>query len=327
MTAGPGQSTGRRVPDRAVLPGRLGIMTDPAWPRASEWLAERAPSPDLVVAGVPSSIASISLSEARRAPAAFRAILSKFSVFEGEREVDLRKLPVRDDGDLTIGDGDMESSQAEIRRFAEGLEPGPVRVFVGGDNAITRPLVAGLARGNLARVGVITFDAHHDVRGLDAGPTNGTPIRGLIEDGLVGRNVVQIGIHTFANSPQYRAWCDEQGIAVTTLHQIEDWGIEEAVRRAVHRLETHCDWVYVDFDIDVLDRAYAPACPGSRPGGLTPRQLARAAFACGLHPIVKAADLVEVDPTQDESERTLMAMGLTFLSFAAGVAGRQGLSR
>ena len=317
----------RQAPNRTAPTGRLGNMTDPAWPRASEWLADRAPSPDLVVAGVPSSVASISPSEARQAPAAFRAILSKFSVFDGEREVDLRKLPVRDDGDLTIGDGDMESSQAEIRRFAEGLEPGPVRVFVGGDNAITRPLVAGLARGNLARVGVITFDAHHDVRALDWGPTNGTPIRGLIEEGLFGRNVVQIGIHTFANSPQYRAWCEEQGIAVTTLHQVEDWGIDEAVRRAVHRLETHCDWVYVDFDIDVLDRAYAPACPGSRPGGLTPRQLARAAFACGLHPIVKAADLVEVDPTTDESERTLMAMGLTFLSFAAGVAGRQGLPR
>ena len=302
-------------------------MTDPAWPRASDWLANRAAAPDLVVAGVPSSIASITPSEARRTPGAFRAVLARYSIFDGEREVDLRRLPVRDDGDLTIGDGDMESSQAEVLRFAEGLEPGPVRVFVGGDNAITRPLAAGMARGHLARVGLITFDAHHDVRALDSGPTNGTPVRGLIEDGLPARNIVQIGIHTFANSPQYRAWCDEQGIAVTTLHHVEDWGIDEAVRRALHRLETHCDWVYVDFDIDVLDRAYAPACPGSRPGGLTPRQLARAAFAVGFHPIVRAADLVAVDPTKDDDERTLMAMGLVFLSFAAGVAGRQGLAR
>ena len=83
--------------------------------------------------------------------------------------------------------------------------------------------------------------------------------------------------------------------------------------------------MYVDFDIDVLDRAFAPACPGSRPGGLNPRQLAKAAFAVGLHPIVRAADLVEVDATKDDDDRTLMAMGLTFLAFAAGVAGRQGL--
>ena len=59
-----------------------------------------------------------------------------------------------------------------------------MKAFLGGDNAITRPLVNGLAEGDLDRVGILTLDAHHDVRITDNGPTNGSPIRGLSEAGF-----------------------------------------------------------------------------------------------------------------------------------------------
>lgn len=79
----------------------------------------------------------------------------------------------------------------------------------------------------------------------------------------------------------------------------------------------------VDIDVDVLDRTFAPATPGSRPGGLAPWQLRAAAPLCARHPKVRAADLVETDPEEDISDRTTLAAAATLLSFAAGVLERE----
>ena len=296
-------------------------MDDPLWLRASDWIlgaAGQGPAVDLI--GVPSSIASITPSNARTAPAAFRAALGGFSPFDGDRGVDLTRLRVIDRGDLDIDDGSMVASQAGILERARELEEGATTVFIGGDNAVTRPLVRAVS-DDLGAIGVITLDAHHDVRTLDDGPTNGTPIRGLIEDGLPGRNIVQIGIHSFANSRAYREYCDTQGISIIPMHEIERRGADAAAEAALYRLG-HVDRVYVDFDIDVLDRSFAPGCPGARPGGMTPRQLGTIAHVVGRHPKIVAADLVEVDPDRDPDGRTVQAMVHTFLSFMSGVAER-----
>lgn len=82
-------------------------------------------------------------------------------------------------------------------------------MLLGGDNAVTRPALR-TPLPDLSTVGLLTLDAHHDVRGFHGGPTNGTPVRGLIEDGLLGAHVVQVGIGDLTNSRAYRTWCDEQ---------------------------------------------------------------------------------------------------------------------
>ncbi|MFQ5947957.1 MAG: arginase family protein, partial [Acidimicrobiia bacterium] len=257
------------------------LIDDPLWPRADAWLAAAADLPDLALVGVPSSAASLTPSEAWRTPGRFRKVLGGFSTFDGERGIELEGLRIADLGDWSVTGLDMTDSQRVIEREAKRLPPGPVHAFVGGDNAITRPLIKGLCGGDLGRVGVLTLDAHHDVRSLDAGPTNGTPIRGLIEDGLPDGRVVQVGIHSFANSRAYREYCEEHGVRAITMRQVDELGADPAVAAALDELGQACDWIFVDFDIDVLDRAFAPACPGSRPGGMTPRQLAAAAWVCG----------------------------------------------
>ncbi|MBW3620356.1 MAG: agmatinase family protein [Actinobacteria bacterium] len=295
---------------------------DPHWPRASEWLARADAEPRLVVVGAPTSAASISPSEAWRTPPALREVLARFSTFDGESGVDLLDLPVADRGDWDIAGLDPTDAVAAIERAAAELSPGPVHVFLGGDNVITYPLVAGLRDAPTERFGVLTFDAHHDVRVTDAGITNGAPIRALLEAGLPGDHVVQVGIHSFANSRTYRRWAQEHGIRVVTMPQVERRGIGAVVAEALDELAGRSDAVHVDLDIDVLDRAFAPGCPGARPGGMTPRQLADAARLAGAHPAVVSADLVEVDVTRDVADLTVMAMATTFLAFAAGVASR-----
>jgi formimidoylglutamase len=290
----------------------------------SEWLGRNDADPHLVVVGVPTSAASISPSEAWRTPPALREVLARFSTFDGEAGVELNKLAVADRGDWPIARMPASDAIVEIEQRASELEPGPVYAFLGGDNVITYPIVKALPLASLERFGVLTLDAHHDVRETEDGISNGTPIRALIEAGLPGDHVTQIGIHSFANSSANRAWAEEQGIRVVTMYEVADRGIEEVFSGALDDLAGRCDAIYVDVDIDVLDRAFAPGCPGARPGGMTPRQLAGAARIAGAHESVVAADFVEVDVTRDVAETTVMAMAMTFLAFASGVASREG---
>ncbi len=299
------------------------LFDDPSWPRASAWLGNAHGSAACTVIGVPTAVGSISRSEADTTPAVFRTTLAGFSPFDGEAGVDLFDLSVADGGDWDVAGLGLDEMIAAVAEAAAALPDDSVYAFIGGDNAITRPLVRGLAGGDLERIGVLTFDAHHDVRTLDQGPRNGTPIRGLIEDGLPGTNVVQIGIHSFANSAIYRRYCDEAGVAVHTMEDVDRRGITAVVDGALARLDERADRIYVDFDIDVLDRAYAPACPGSRPGGMHPRQLAAAARSCGTHPKVCAADFVEVDAAQDHAGLTVMQLATAFLAFASGLVARE----
>lgn len=299
----------------------LTVAPDPYWPQANVWLAGEADEPDLVVVGVPSSKASLYPSRADLAPLEMRNRLDRFSTFHGETEVDLSRVAVVDLGNWPVSEVSTGDLVDDIASLAQDLPPCELALFLGGDNAITRPLVSVLA-DDLSDVGLLTFDAHHDVRTLDYGPTNGTPVRGLIEEhGLPGANVVQIGIHSFANSAAYRAYCDEVGIGVVTVEQIEGTGVDTVVAEALQRLG-HCAVIYVDVDLDVLDRAFAPGCPGARPGGLTVRQLAEGVRRCAAHPSVRAMDFVEVDPTIDIHHQTLDVMAHLFLTAAAGYASR-----
>lgn len=297
-------------------------IIDAAWPRASVWLAGESPDPEVVVVGVPTSRASLSPSRADLTPLELRDRLDRFTTYHGELGIDFSTTRVRDVGNWPVSELDPTHMIDEVSRLAKGLPRVPLTLFLGGDNAITRPLVAAQA-DDLSKVGVITLDAHHDVRALDDGPTNGTPIRGLIEEhGLPGHNVVQLGIHSFANSAQYRAYCDHAGITTVTVDQLERIGMKTAIDVALSQLSASCESIYVDVDIDVLDRAFAPACPGARPGGLTVRQLTEAVTRCAAHPAVAALDFVEVDASIDVDGQTLDVTAHLMLSAVAGFASR-----
>jgi formimidoylglutamase len=295
---------------------------DPLWPRAGVWLTGEHPDPELLVVGVPSSKASLTPSRADLTPLEVRHRLDGFSTFHSELGVDFGSVQVRDLGNWAVSELDMVPMIGEVMRLAGALPDAPLKLYIGGDNAITRPLVAAQAE-DLSSVGVITFDAHHDVRSLDDGPHNGTPIRGLLEEhGLLGVNVVQIGIHSFANSAEYRSYCDAAGITTVTIDQVERIGMRTTVDVALSQLNASCESIYVDVDLDVLDRVYAPACPGARPGGLSVRQLSEGVARCAAHPAVTAMDFVEVDASIDVGFQTVDVAAHLLLTAIAGFATR-----
>jgi formiminoglutamase len=298
-------------------------MNDPLWPRASQWLAGGGSptGPRLGVVGVPLSRTSISPSGAHTTPTAVRAALRRFATYHADLDVDLDVLSVTDAGDLKVTELEGQAALAAVDAGVGELPTFDLLVLLGGDNAITRPAMRTLLP-RLASAGLLTLDAHHDVRGFHAGPTNGTPVRGLIDDGLPGEHVVQIGIGSLTNSRAYRAWCDERGITVVSADQARSRGVGALVRAELDRLAATCDDVYVDLDVDVVDRAFVPGCPGARPGGLLPSDLLAAAAEAGRHPSVRAVDIVEVDATADPSGITADLAAMCLLSSAAGLAAR-----
>lgn len=298
---------------------------DPYWPRASAWLAgERAETTlsTLAVLGAPLRLGSITPGRCDLAPAAIRSILRKFSCYDIESEADLRSIEARDLGDLPLADLKLEDAFEPLKDAVRNALAGADAVAViGGDNGVTRPAVHGIA-DSLEECGLITLDAHFDLRDLSNGLTNGNPVRALLADGLPGENIVQIGIQPFANSQAYAQVANDAGITVVTMSQIRAHGVERLLTESLDDLSERVKHLYVDLDIDSLDRVFAPATPGSRPGGLTPYELRRVAWLCGAHPLVRAIDLVEVDPTQDVADVTVMAAASCLLSFASGLLAR-----
>jgi len=304
----------------------MSAANDPFWPRASAWLngahadfAERK----LAVLGVPSRRGSITPGRCDLTPGAVREALQRFSTFDLENDVDLEAIAAHDCGDLDVAELSIADAfgtiEEEVRLAGKGVD---ALALLGGDNSITRPGVHGLGLP-LEKCGLLTFDAHLDLRDLEAGLSNGNPVRALLRDGLAGKNIVQVGLQPFANSREYRDIAEQAGITLIPAAEFRRRGVEDVTGQALHYLAKHFDAIYVDFDIDVLDRAFAPGCPGARPGGITPAELRCAARLCGEHSKVRIADFVEVDPERDIAQTTVYATCMCLLGFAAGLVRRK----
>ena len=295
---------------------------------AREWLARDTPAPpDVALFGAPISKASISPSEAWSTPPALRAALTRFPTWDAEHRIDLEQLALRDLGDVEGDRDDTDASAAHRRIEDEAARAGSlaaVTVIVGGDNSLTAPAMRGLTRGRPDDGwGLLTIDAHHDCRPLDDGPRNGTPVRELIEGGLAGNRVAQLGINAFGNTAEHARWAAEHGIHVYTADWVHSTGMAATVHDALATLsEAGVSSLYVDVDVDAADRAFAPACPASLPGGLRPEELALAAHLLGRDPRVTAADLTEVDANADLAGITVRLAAALFLAFCSGVAAR-----
>lgn len=307
----------------------MSFQDDPNWPRAGEWLAGHFPasvSPGIYVIGAPSNLGSVTEARCDLAPAAIRKALGRYSTYDLAEQRDLRRLKVHDAGDLNIAQMTPQDAFAPISSAVEAsLQDAKAVVMLGGDNSITYPGVLGMGAPP-ARCGVITFDAHLNLRGLNEGLNNANAISALLRDGVQGDHIFLIGLQRFANSEAYADAARKAGIHIISADHVRDRGISEGVNRALSHLHQHVDAIFVDLDVDVLDRIYAPATSGARPGGLSPYQIRRAAHLCGAHPKVRAFDLVEVDPTRDVSDVTALTAAVCVLEFACGVLSRSSLT-
>jgi len=296
---------------------------DPLWPRAADWFvpAERlaGASADLGLLGVPAWKTSITPTGAHATPAAVREALARYSTYCASHGLDVATLAAADFGDVEEPDGPDGEARA-MHAAADAASKCRLLVAVGGDNSLTYPVMSGVFGGKLTDCGLITVDAHHDLRD---GESNGSPVRRLLAAGLPGASVVQLGIADFANSEAYAARAHDVGITVVPRAAFRRRDVAELAGAALAVAGAGGRPVYVDLDVDVCDRAAVPGCPSAAPGGLSADELRQLAFLFGRDPRIRAIDITEIDATIDARDRrTVRLAALLVLEAAAGYASR-----
>jgi formiminoglutamase len=276
-------------------------MTDSAsdcrsWFSAADLLTSDANAP-VALLGAPLGLGSITPGRCDLAPATVRAACKRMSVYDLETEADLSALRVFDAGDVDVAGLEPAAALAPIVERLAPLTQHALTILLGGNNAVTRPAVHALDP-TLKRVGLLTLDAHFDLRDTDCGLTNGNPLQALLDDGMDGRHIAQVGLLPFANTKKAHEKARAAGIFVRTCGDWDATGTH-VVEEALNMLDERCDVIHVDFDIDVIERGCMPGAPGARPGGISPNYFFAATRLGCAHPKVRSVDLTEFDPTLD----------------------------
>jgi formiminoglutamase len=295
-------------------------------PLTAESDSEKSKASDFVVVGVPLSRSSISVSGASEFPEAFRRAWKGFTTYNLDEDIDLSEMTALDAGDVPLHVTDIRRCHDNIIAASAALHQhfGTSTVCaIGGDHSITAMMIKGLHQAKPEeKIGILQFDTHFDLRDMsDNGPSNGTPMRNLIESGVVeGRNMYNIGLHGFFNTKDLKKYADEKGVNYITLREARKKGIEETVVDCLEELASKVDTIYLTVDMDVLDIAYAPGVPASTPGGMTSAELLEGVLAVGRHSKVKAMDIVCLDPLKDTNAQPTVKLGThVFLTFLTGV--------
>ena len=288
------------------------------WRSIADLMTGGADAP-VALLGAPLGLGSVTPGRCDLAPAILREAARRISSYDLETGHDI-SVAVRDAGDVNVAALMPADAFAPIRDAAAVCAAAhDLVILAGGNNAVTRPAVHAL--GPLDRVGLITLDAHLDMRDTSDGLSNGNPVRALLEDGLPGANIVQIGLAPFANTEEMHEDALAAGVHVVPLNLCLRLGIGPVLDKALARL-SHCKAIAVDFDIDVIDRASCPGAPGARPGGMAPTMFFAAARRLAAEPKARLVDLTELDPSLDVAAITALTAARWLAEILAGFDAR-----
>ncbi len=289
------------------------MAEDAKWQRARTLISSSRSPVGLI--DVPAHKTSISPTNAHLTPKAIREALTRYSTFSYTTNQNIAELSIQDLGAIE----DPDSNEDETIRVIQAANKA-LTIALGGDNSITYAAALGVYGSQLASAGLITLDAHHDLRD---GVSNGSPVRRLIEAGLDPKRIVQIGINDFSNSYDYAMRARDFGITVISRTELHEIGIERACARALEIAGSANGPIHVDVDVDVCDRSVVPACPAAAPGGISAFEIRQAARILCQNPKVRGLDITEIDPTKDpEDGRTVRLAALLILESLAGFQSR-----
>jgi len=196
--------------------------------------------------------------------------------------------------------GDLDLSQDESafeiieKSVGEWIDGGRRPVCLGGDHSVTYPILRGFAE-RFSDITILHFDAHSDLYDEFQGNrlSHACPFARIMEEGCAKR-LIQVGIRTM-NAPQ-RKQAERFGVEVIAMSELP----------ALEKMRVDGP-VYVSFDVDVLDPAFAPGISHREPGGMSVREA-----MAHLHAIsgkIVGADLVEYNPKRDISQLTATVCG------------------
>ncbi|MBT5628738.1 MAG: agmatinase [Oceanospirillaceae bacterium] len=269
---------------------------------------------DVAFVGVPFDIGTSNRSGARFGPRQIRSescLIRPYNM--ATRAAPFDSLQVADIGDVAINTFNIDKSMAIIESayddiLAQNCKP----LTMGGDHTIALPILRSIAK-KYGPVGIVHVDAHADINDTMFGEriAHGTPFRRAIEEKLVDpKRMVQIGLRATGYAADDFDWPREQGVRVVPAEDCWYKSLKPLMSEVREQLGVGP--VYITFDIDGLDPAYAAGTGTPEIGGLSIHQGLEIIRGCrGLE--VVGGDLVEVAPAYDTTGNTaLTAANLLF---------------
>lgn len=264
--------------------------------------------------GVPMDIGTSHRSGTRFGPRQIRAESAMLRPYNMATRVSpFDHLQIADIGDVPINTFNLARSVEIIESHFDGiLSHDCIPVALGGDHTLTLPILRAIAKKH-GPVGLVHVDAHADINEHMFGEAiaHGTPFRRAVEEGLLDTNrVAQIGLRGTGYADDDFDWPREQGFRVVTAEHC--WHKSLSPLMCEIRDQMGTGPVYLTYDIDSLDPAFAPGTGTLEIGGLTTVQaLEIIRGMAGINLV--GADLVEVSPPYDQAGGTaLIAANLLF---------------
>ncbi|MGI9462850.1 MAG: agmatinase [Aestuariivirgaceae bacterium] len=262
---------------------------------------------DACFIGVPMDIGTSNRSGTRHGPRQIRAescMLRPYNMATGAAPFD--SLQVADIGDVAINTFDLKKSVGIIEQaFDDVLAHDCIPLALGGDHTLTLPILRAIRKKH-GPVALIHVDAHADINDLMFGETiaHGTPFRRAVEEDLLACDkVFQIGLRGTGYEPADFDWPPQQGFTVVTAEDCWHKSLSPLMEQVRAKVGDHP--VYITYDIDSLDPAFAPGTGTVEIAGLTTWQALEIIRGCkGLN--VVGGDLVEVSPPYDPSGNTAL---------------------
>jgi guanidinobutyrase len=279
--------------------GPATMMRLPTQPNAAEL--------DACFVGVPLDVGTSNRSGSRFGPRQIRAESAMIRPYNmATRAAPYDSLSVADVGDVAINTFDLKKSVDIIEEAYDEILAHDCRpLTLGGDHTIVLPILRAMHKKH-GPVGVVHVDAHADVNDTMFGEkiAHGTPFRRVVEEGLVDpHRVVQIGLRATGYAAEDFDWPRQQGFRVVQAE--ECWHKSLVPLMEEVRAQIGGGPVYVSFDIDGIDPAFAPGTGTPEIGGLTGIQGIEILRGCrGLE--IVGGDLVEVSPPYDSSGNTAL---------------------
>lgn len=255
---------------------------------------------DAAIVGAPFDTGSSFRVGARFGPEGIRSVSHLLRPYNPSQQVQIfDHLSVVDYGDVPVVPGYIEESYQKIRQGLEEVhEAGTIPIVLGGDHSIALPEIraAAAVHGPLA---LVQFDSHADTWDVYFGKkyNHGTVFRRAVEEGLLDpSHSIQVGMRGSLYDAGDLEASRDLGFDLTTTDEIRGTGISKTMARVRERVGDAK--VYVSFDVDFVDPAFAPGTGTPEVGGFTSREAQE--FLRGLSGLhVVGCDVVEVYPQYD----------------------------
>ena len=294
------------VPSQAWIKGREGCVAE------AVAMGVAIQAGDLVLLGLCNEVGVIANGGrpgAAQGPSAFRAAFGRLParVLQGRRLVDAGDIP----GDAPY-EAFLEGAEAVV---SAALAKGAMPLVIGGGHDSSYGVWRGL------RGAVLAVDAHLDVRPTRE-PSSGNPFFRMIEAGLSGADLAQVGLQRFANSEEHETWLRLRGASLQFLEPGHEGRALEAAKGALEVFAARGRRILATFDLDAIRAADAPGVSALAPWGLSADAALAIAQACGACPAVAAFDLMELAPALDRDGQTAKLAAYLAAAFLEGFASR-----